>query len=151
MGMACLTTYNHYQLSCLKIHSISEPSPTLYRMRIWSTDMTRARSKFLYFARQVCKLTKKHVRVVSCKEIFERKRTRIKNYCVWVLYFSKTSRLNARKEYRDTTMYGAIKQLYQEITSRHAANAKRIHIIRTAVLPAKHVTRANILHFQSSK
>ncbi len=46
-------------------------------------------------------------------QIFEKKPTTVKNFGVWVRYQSRTGYHNMYKEYRDTTLNGAIEQLYQ--------------------------------------
>ena len=45
-------------------------------------------------------------------QIFEKKPTTVKNFGVWVRYQSRTGYHNMYKEYRDTTLNGAIEQLY---------------------------------------
>ena len=47
-----------------------------------------------------------------CAQIFEKKPTTVKNFGVWVRYQSRTGYHNMYKEYRDTTLNGAIEQLY---------------------------------------
>ena len=57
---------------------------------------------------------------VACRvQIFEKKPTTVKNFGVWVRYQSRTGYHNMYKEYRDTTLNGAVEQLYQEMASRH--------------------------------
>ncbi len=46
-------------------------------------------------------------------QIFEKHPTTVKNYGIWVRYQSRTGYHNAYKEYRDTTLNGAVSQLYQ--------------------------------------
>jgi large subunit ribosomal protein L18Ae len=47
------------------------------------------------------------------------------------------------KEYRDTTLNGAVAQLYQEMASRHRVRYPCIQIIKTATVPASACKRAN--------
>ncbi len=46
-------------------------------------------------------------------QIYEKKPTTVKNFGVWVRYQSRTGYHNMYKEYRDTTLNGAVEQLYQ--------------------------------------
>ena len=46
-------------------------------------------------------------------QIFEKHPTTVKNFGVWVRYQSRTGYHNMYKEYRDTTLNGAVEQLYQ--------------------------------------
>ena len=45
------------------------------------------------------------------------------------------------KEYRDTTLLGAVKQCYQEMAGTHRARDRSIQIIRTAVVEDKDLKR----------
>ncbi|CAH8355619.1 unnamed protein product [Eruca vesicaria subsp. sativa] len=45
------------------------------------------------------------------------------------------------KEFRDTTLNGAVEQMYTEVASRH----------RTATVPAKLCKRESTIHFHNSK
>jgi ribosomal protein L20A (L18A) len=60
-----------------------------------------------------------------------------------VRYQSRTGYHNMYKEYRDTTLNGAVSQLYQEMNGRHRVRYPCIQIIKTATVPAKFCKRAN--------
>ena len=51
------------------------------------------------------------------------------------------------KEYRDTTLNGAISQMYMELAGRHSANKESIQVIRTSVLKNSEVKRPQISQF----
>jgi large subunit ribosomal protein L18Ae len=72
-------------------------------------------------------------------QIFERNPTTVKNYGIWVRYQSRTGYHNAYKEYRDTTLNGAVEQMYQEMASRHRVRSPCIQIIKTATITASQV------------
>jgi len=46
-------------------------------------------------------------------QIHEKRPTTVKNFGIWVRYQSRTGYHNMYKEYRDTTLNGAVSQLYQ--------------------------------------
>jgi len=54
------------------------------------------------------------------------------------------------KEFRDTTLTGAVKKMYSEMASRHRARKASIHVIRTAVVKASEVKRPNTQQFINS-
>ena len=54
-----------------------------------------------------------HLRQAVPLQIFEKRPTTIKNFGIWVRYQSRTGYHNMYKEYRDTTLNGAVEQLYQ--------------------------------------
>ena len=70
-------------------------------------------------------------------QIFERNPTTIKNYGIWLRYQSRTGYHNMYKEYRDTTLNGAVEQMYNEMASRHRVRAPCIQIIKTATVHFK--------------
>jgi len=104
-----------------------------------------------YFLRKLRRVKKANGQILAVNEIFERNPTTIKNYGIWVRYNSRTGVHNAYKEYRDTTLNGAVEQLYQEMGSRHRVRASGISIIKTATVTAAETKRANIQQFHDSK
>lgn len=69
-------------------------------------------------------------------QIFERKPTTVKNFGIWVRYQSRTGYHNMYKEYRDTTLNGAVDQMYSEMASRHRV---RFPCIQVSVLSRSEV------------
>ncbi|KAH7292981.1 hypothetical protein KP509_28G006400 [Ceratopteris richardii] len=116
-------------------------------MKLWATNEVRAKSKFWYFLRKLKKVKKSHGQILAINEIFEKKPTTIKNYGIWVRYQSRTGYHNMYKEYRDTTLNGAVEQMYDEMASRHRVRAPCIQIIKTATVPAKLCKRDNTKQF----
>lgn len=51
------------------------------------------------------------------------------------------------KEYRDTTLCGAVSQMYMEMAGRHSAAKESIQIIRTSVVLGSQVKRQQIGQF----
>lgn len=104
-----------------------------------------------YFLRKLRKVKKANGQIISCNEIFEKNPTTVKNYGIWVRYQSRTGYHNAYKEYRDTTLNGAVEQLYQEMGSRHRVRAQGVQIIKTATVAASECKRPAIQQFHDSK
>lgn len=52
--------------------SEKDPEPTVYRMKLWSTNAIRARSKFWFFLRKLKKVKKAVGEVIAVNEIFEK-------------------------------------------------------------------------------
>ncbi|KAA3479050.1 60S ribosomal protein L18a-like [Gossypium australe] len=89
--------------------------------------------------------------VLAINEIFEKNPTKIKNYGIWLRYQSRTGYHNMYKEYRDTTLNGAVEQMYTEMASRHRVRFPCIQIIKTATIPAKLCKRDSTKQFHNSK
>jgi large subunit ribosomal protein L18Ae len=84
-------------------------------------------------------------------QIFERNPTTIKNYGIWLRYQSRTGYHNMYKEYRDTTLNGAVEHMYNEMASRHRVRSPCIQIIKTATVDFKLCKRDNTKQFHNSK
>merc|ERR1712141_27735 len=97
------------------------------------------------------KLKKSVGEIVSCEEVFEKNPSSVKNFGVWIRYDSRSGTHNMYKEYRDTTLTGAIAQMYAELSGRHRARKSCIQIVRTAVLAAKDCKRETSTQFHDSK
>ncbi len=61
-------------------------------------------------------------------QIYERKPTTVKNFGIWVRYQSRTGYHNMYKEYRDTTLNGAVGQMFQEMASRHRVGLPGVQV-----------------------
>ena len=61
-------------------------------------------------------------------QIFEKKPDSVKNFGIWIRYNSRTDPVNMYKEYRDTTLCGAIAQMYLEMAGRHRARASSVQV-----------------------
>merc|ERR1719388_270456 len=107
--------YHQYQVVGRAVPTERVPEPKVYRMKIWATNVVRARSKFWFFLKQLCRVQ------------------------------------NMYKEYRDTTMNGAVDRLYLDLASRHRARARSIQIIKTAVLKDEECKRESTLQFHGPK
>ena len=116
-------------------------------MKLWSTDDTRAKSKFWYFLSRLKKVKKANGQILACNEIFEEDVTSIKNFGIWIRYQSRTGYHNSYKEYRETTMNAAVDALYEEMASRHRVRASCLQIIKIAEVADKDVRRENTRQF----
>merc|ERR1712037_107871 len=110
--------YHQYQIVGRHAPTAEEPSPQLYRMKMWSTDAVRARSKFWYFMSMLTKVKKANGQIIACNEIFEEDPTTVSTYGVWVRYISRSGEHNMYKEYRDTSLNGAVESMYDERVKR---------------------------------
>ncbi len=82
------------------------------------------------------KLKKSTGEVLSVKEIREKNSNIVKNYGITIRYNSRSSTHNMYKECRDTTLAGAVEQMYSDLAGRHRARFSSIHIVDTRVVPA---------------
>lgn len=119
----------------------------LYSLFLLSSSLALSR----YFLRKLRRVKKANGQIIAVNEIFERNPTTVKNFGIWVRYNSRTGVHNAYKEYRDTTLNGAVEQLYHEMGSRHRVRASGIQIIKTATVKSSDTKRANIQQFHDSK
>merc|ERR1711934_1255164 len=121
--------------------------PTCYRIRVFAKNPVIARSQFWYEMKRQNKVRKCQGEIVSVSEIFERKAGHVKNYGIVLKYLTRTGIVNMYKEYRSTTLCGAMSQLYNEMAGRHSARAESIHVIKTVILPDKSLRRPQVLQY----
>ncbi|KAL0368734.1 UNVERIFIED_CONTAM: Potassium transporter 4 [Sesamum calycinum] len=143
--------FRQYQVVGRALPTETEEHPKIYRMKLWATNGVRAKSKFWYFLRKLKKVKKSNGQILAINEIFEKNPTTIKNYGIWLRYQSRTGYHNMYKEYRDTTLNGAVEQMYTEMASRHRVRHHCIQIIKTATIPAKLCKRESTKQFHDSK
>merc|ERR1712060_558870 len=124
-----------------------DESPQLYRMRMFARDAVLARSKFWYHMKRQHKIRRIQGEIVNTSEIFEKKSGAIRNYGLVIRYLTRTIIVNMYKEYRDTTLCGAVSQMYMEMAGRHSAAKESIQIIRTSIVKDSDVKRPQISQF----
>ncbi|PRQ29428.1 putative ribosomal protein 50S-L18Ae/60S-L20/60S-L18A [Rosa chinensis] len=143
--------FHQYQVVGRALPKDAEDTPKIYRMKLWHTNEVRAKSKFWYFLKKLKKVKKSNGQMLAINEIFEKKPTVVENYGIWLRYQSRTGYHNMYKEYRDTTLNGAVDQMYTEMASRHRVRFPCIQIIKTATIPAKLCKRESTKQFHNSK
>ena len=126
------------------------PEPTLYRIRVFAKNQVLAKSRFWYQMKRQNKIRATHGEIVQVSEIFERNTNSIRNYGIMYKYLSRKGVINMYKEFRDTTLCGAVSQMYNEMAGRHSGRADTIHIIKTSVVPNSKVIRPQTLRFTKS-
>jgi large subunit ribosomal protein L18Ae len=87
------------------------PDATVYKMRIFAKDEVHAKSKFWYYLRKMNKIKKSNGEVLAVSEIFEKDPTTVKTYGIVVNYKSKFGHHTLYKEFRSTSLNGAVSQL----------------------------------------
>lgn len=85
----------------------------VYKMRIFANDAVHAKSKFWYFLKKMnkAKLKKSSGEILACHEIHERNPTRVKTFGIVVAYRSKFGHHTLYKEFRSTSLNGAVSQM----------------------------------------
>jgi large subunit ribosomal protein L18Ae len=75
-----------YQVIGRHLPTEREPTPKLYRMRIFAKNETVAKSRFWYFVRQLRKMKKTTGEIVAVNVISEKKPLKVKNFGIWLRY-----------------------------------------------------------------
>ncbi|KZT36726.1 60S ribosomal protein L18A [Sistotremastrum suecicum HHB10207 ss-3] len=121
-----------YQVVGRHLPTESEPTPKLYRMRIFAPNSVVAKSRFWYFLRQLKKVKKANGEIIGLNVIHERKPLKVKNFGVWLRYDSRSGTHNMYKEFRELSRADAVKAVYQDMAARHRARFRSIQILRVA-------------------
>merc|ERR1712224_887851 len=144
---------HQYQIVGRAAPTPKNPTPKIYRMRLFAKNIVLAKSRFWYFMKKINKAKKSGGELLAVNELFDRAPTKAKNYGIWLRYESRTDTHNMYKEFRDVTINGAVSQLYSEMAGRHRANPGSIQIINAAVLKAAQCRRDHVteMHNNSMK
>ncbi|KAF8908564.1 60S ribosomal protein L18A [Gymnopilus junonius] len=122
--------FQEYQVVGRHLPTESDPTPKIYRMRIFAPNEVVAKSRFWYFLRQLKKVKKASGEIIGVNVIHEKKPLKVKNFGIWLRYDSRSGTHNMYKEFRDLSRADAVKSLYQDMAARHRARFRSIHILR---------------------
>mmetsp|Transcript_123074 Transcript_123074/g.348810 ORF Transcript_123074/g.348810 Transcript_123074/m.348810 type:complete len:188 (-) Transcript_123074:186-749(-) len=142
---------HQYQIVGRAAPTPKNPTPKIYRMRLFARNVVLAKSRFWYFMKKLNKAKKSGGELLAVNELFDCRPTQVKNYAIWLRYDSRTNTHNMYKEYRDITINGAVSQMYSEMAGRHRAQPGSIQIINTAVLPASKCRRDHVKEMHNTK
>ncbi|KAI1502497.1 ribosomal L18ae/LX protein domain-containing protein [Biscogniauxia marginata] len=123
-----------YQVIGRHLPTEANPTPKLYRMRIFAPNEVVAKSRFWYFLMKLRKVKKSNGEIVSLNKIHEKNPLRVKNFGIWIRYDSRSGTHNMYKEYREMSRTAAVEALYQDMAARHRARFRSIHILRVVEL-----------------
>ncbi|KKA25011.1 60S ribosomal protein L20 [Rasamsonia emersonii CBS 393.64] len=132
---------NEYQVIGRHLPTEANPTPKLYRMRIFAPNPVVAKSRFWYFLTKLKKIKKANGEIVSLNVIHEKRPLKIKNYGIWLRYDSRSGTHNMYKEFRELSRTDAVEALYQDMAARHRARFGSIHILRVAEIDKENIRR----------
>ncbi|KAL4785345.1 ribosomal L18ae/LX protein domain-containing protein [Aspergillus varians] len=119
-----------YQVIGRHLPTEANPTPKLYRMRIFAPNTVVAKSRFWYFLTQLRKVKKANGEIVSLNVINEKRPLKVKNIGIWLRYDSRSGTHNMYKEFREMSRTDAVESLYQDMAARHRARFGSIHILK---------------------
>ncbi|KAI4915957.1 60S ribosomal protein L20A [Alternaria incomplexa] len=119
-----------YQIIGRHLPSETNPSPKIYRMRIFATNEVVAKSRFWYFLGKLRKIKKANGEIVSVNQIHEKKPQKVKNFGIWLKYDSRSGTHNMYKEYREMSRVAAVDALYQDMAARHRSRFRSVQILK---------------------
>merc|ERR1712169_31070 len=90
-----------YQVIGRHLPTDANPTPKLYRMRIFAPNTVVAKSRFWYFLMKLRKVKKSNGEIVSLNVIHEKRPLKVKNFGIWIRYDSRSGTHNMYKEYRE--------------------------------------------------
>ncbi|KAJ5911769.1 60S ribosomal protein L20-B [Penicillium subrubescens] len=121
---------NEYQVIGRHLPTEANPTPKLYRMRIFAPNTVVAKSRFWYFMASLRKLKKSNGEIVSLNTITEKRPLKVKNFGIWLRYNSRSGTHNMYKEFREMSRTEAVEALYQDMAARHRARFGSVHILK---------------------
>ncbi|KAK5937543.1 60S ribosomal protein L20B [Knufia obscura] len=119
-----------YQVIGRHLPTETNPTPKLYRMRIFAKNTVVAKSRFWYFLMKLRKVKKSTGEIVALNQISEKRPLKVKNFGIWIRYDSRSGTHNMYKEYREMSRTEAVEALYQDMAAQHRARFRSIHILK---------------------
>src|ERR1700761_9042092 len=117
-----------YQVIGRSLPTDANPTPKLYRMRIFAPNTVVAKSRFWYFLSKLRKLKKSTGEVVSLNVIHEKRPLKVKNFGIWIRYDSRSGTHNMYKEYREMSRTDAVEALYKDMAARHRSRFRSVQV-----------------------
>lgn len=117
-----------YQVVGRHLPTESNPTPKLYRMRIFANNDVVAKSRFWYFLSKLRKVKKTNGEIISLNVIHEKRPEKVKNFGIWIRYDSRSGTHNMYKEYREMSRAAAVDSLYQDMAARHRARFRSVQV-----------------------
>ncbi len=65
---------------------------------------------------------------LTIRQIHEKHPLKVKNFGIWIRYDSRSGTHNMYKEYRELSRTAAVEALYQDMSARHRARFRSIHV-----------------------
>ncbi|KCV72673.1 50S ribosomal protein L18Ae [Fonticula alba] len=130
----------------------AEPSPKLYRMRIFAPNNLVAKSRYWQYMKKLQRIKKSVGEILHVGEVPEKNPNVVKNFGIWIRYDSRSGTHNMYKEYRELSRADAVSACYMDLAGRHRARARSIQIIRIQeVEKSEDLRRAYVQQFLNSK
>ena len=126
--IATIGRLREYQVIGRHLPTETNPTPKLYRMRIFANNDVVAKSRFWYFLMKLRKVKKSTGEIVSLNVIHEKRPLKVKNFGIWIRYDSRSGTHNMYKEYREMSRTEAVEALYQDMAAQHRARFRSIHV-----------------------
>merc|ERR1719281_288828 len=123
---------HHYELVGRAAPTEKIPVPKIFKMKLFAKNAVLARSKFWYFMKRINCAKRSGGQILRQTELYDKSPTKVSNYGIWLRYESRTDTHNMYKEFRDTTLTGAVGQMISEMAGRHRAESSSIQIMKTA-------------------
>lgn len=147
-----LPKIRQYVVAGRKLPSEKDPEPTIYRMRIFATNEVSAKSNFWYYIKKMCKVKRAAGEILAVEEVKEKKTNYAKTYGLLIRYDNIHGVQNMYREYRETSLCGAVGRMYQDMAGRHRAEPNLLHIVHASIIKnAEKVKRKYTVQFYNSK
>jgi len=121
------------------------PVPKIYKLKLFAKNPVIARSKFWFFMKRINKAKKSGGEILRMTELFEKHPEKVNNYAINLRHNSRTDTHNMHKEFRDTTLNGAVTQMIAEMAGRHRAESHSIQILNTAMIKDEECVRPHVI------
>merc|ERR1719371_79793 len=123
--------------------SEANPAPEIICTKVYARSEIFAKSQFWKINREQHKLKTAAGEILRVNQVHEKNTRSVKAYGIYFHYRDNTCFRNAFKEFRATSLNGAVTQLFNEMASRQKTKRESIQIIKTCVMGSKDIKTRN--------
>eukprot|EP00997_Jenningsia_sp_PLL12_P005989 NODE_2531_length_908_cov_80.093132_g2078_i0.p2 GENE.NODE_2531_length_908_cov_80.093132_g2078_i0~~NODE_2531_length_908_cov_80.093132_g2078_i0.p2 ORF type:complete len:162 (-),score=22.15 NODE_2531_length_908_cov_80.093132_g2078_i0:239-724(-) len=139
--------------------SRDEACPKIFQMTVFAPNYVVAKQRFWRVMRMQNKIKRTNGQTLKVEYIPDKDTLTVKNYSILARFICRTGVMNVTKEFRDTTLAGAVSKMYlvpylscalggeQEMSGRHHIKYNNIDIVGTTVLKPNQIRSEAVKQF----
>eukprot|EP00997_Jenningsia_sp_PLL12_P006199 NODE_2744_length_872_cov_78.422843_g2078_i1.p2 GENE.NODE_2744_length_872_cov_78.422843_g2078_i1~~NODE_2744_length_872_cov_78.422843_g2078_i1.p2 ORF type:complete len:150 (+),score=26.08 NODE_2744_length_872_cov_78.422843_g2078_i1:185-634(+) len=127
--------------------SRDEACPKIFQMTVFAPNYVVAKQRFWRVMRMQNKIKRTNGQTLKVEYIPDKDTLTVKNYSILARFICRTGVMNVTKEFRDTTLAGAVSKMYLEMSGRHHIKYNNIDIVGTTVLKPNQIRSEAVKQF----
>eukprot|EP00477_Mikrocytos_mackini_P000729 GAHX01000781.1.p1 GENE.GAHX01000781.1~~GAHX01000781.1.p1 ORF type:complete len:191 (-),score=40.88 GAHX01000781.1:29-568(-) len=136
-----------YEIMAIESESKGEAKPKMYKLTVFAKNLVQARSRFWNDLKRTMKIKKSIGKIVSEKDTTDYSTESIRNFAIKSRYTHKGKIVESYREYRTLSTPGAVRELYDELKSRHSIKKELIQILEIKEVADEELVKEKVKRF----